>query len=246
MNAEWVEPDAFASRAASRAWGGVKRQNRPRAARRAWLVLGLAAIAAIAVLLSPSMRRRVDAPVAPNPMAPLAEFQSRSDLPALFNVKAIGGGEAASAYDAEIRASDGARKDSLTLGDPFAEGPFLRATARVGGRSGRSALFFVEVARQAAELGEAVARASNPEIGEGALYSDVTLEAGGRQRACLAFRVSGPSPNDFAGLACGGAGQAFERASLACLISRIQPTGAGATAGLDQLLKALADRRSAC
>ena len=166
-------------------------------------------------------------------------------------MSALEGGQAAAAYDAATRESDGARKDTLTLGDPLSDGPFLRATIRMGAAStGRPALFFVEIARQAAELGQAVARAANPQsdpaTGATALYSEVALDAGGRQRACLGFRFNGGRAVDLTGLACGGVGQPLERGSLECLISRIEPTSAGVAAGVDKLVKNPAPRKSDC
>jgi hypothetical protein len=183
--------------------------------------------------------------------APSKDFQARDDLPPLLYVSALEGGQAAAAYGAATRASDGARKDTLTLGDPLTDGPFLRAMIKIGGAStARPALFFVEIARQAAEIGQAVARAANPQddaaTGPTTLYSEVALDAGGRQRACLGFRFNGGGGIDLTGLACGGVGQSLQRGSLECLISRIEPTSAGAAAGIDKLLKSSSVRKSDC
>lgn len=239
MDAGWAEPGALPSEAAL---GGLdeweRRPRRSGAAKRRLLLAALAAAllaAGVAMEFFPAAQRHADAPAAIS-AAPAREFQPRSDLPPLLYVKALDGGQAAAAYEAEARASDGARKDALTLGDPFSDGPFLRASLRIGGAAAGPPLFFVEIARQAAEIGQAVGRASDPPAnGAPILYSDVTLEAAGAERACLGFRFNSLPLVDLSGLACAGAGRPLDRASLECLISRIAPTAAGAAAGLDGL-----------
>ena len=240
MNAGWVEPGALPSGSAlggfEQQWDSPPLRRKRVSAGRLWLAAGLAAIAVAAVGFSPLRRQNTEPPAAVA-APPAKDFQARAELPALFYVRALEDGQAAAAYQATARDGDGARKDALTLGDPFSDGPFLRATARIGGISPQQSLFFVDMARQAAEIGEAVAHAANPQApGGGMLSSEITLEAGGRQRACLGFRFAGAS-TDLSGLACGGTDQPLDRAGLECLISRIEPTAAGAAAGLDKLLK---------
>lgn len=250
MDAGWAEPGALPSEAAL---GGLdewdrRRPRRSGAAKRRLLLAALAAAllaAGVATEFFPDAQRRAEAPATIS-AAPAREFQPRSDLPPLLYVKALDGGQAAAAYEAETRASDGARKDALTLGDPFSDGPFLRASLRIGGAASGPPLFFVEIARQAAEIGQAVGRASDPPAnGAPILYSDVTLEAAGAERACLGFRFNSLSLVDLSGLACAGAGRPLDRASLECLVSRIAPTTAGAAAGLDGL-NGLAGPKSGC
>jgi hypothetical protein len=250
MNAGWVEPGALPSGSAlggfEHQWDSPRLRRKRVSAGRLWLAAGLAALAVAAIGFSPLMRQNAEPPAAV--AAPPAEdFQTRVDLPALFYVRALEDGQAAAAYQAMAREGDGARKDALTLGDPFSDGPFLRATARIGGISPQQSLFFVDMARQAAEIGEAVARAVNPQAapGGGMLSSEITLEAGGRQRACLGFRFAGASA-DLSGLACGGADQPLDRAGLECLISRVEPTAAGVAAGLDKLLKEQPAAKPSC
>ena len=251
MDAGWAEPGALPSEAALGGlddWDRRRPRRRGAAPRRVLLAAFAASLLAMggAMEFFPAARRGAEAPATIS-AAPAREFQPRNDLPPLLYVKALDGGQAAAAYEAETRASDGARKDALTLGDPFSDGPFLRASLRIGGAATPPPLFFVEIARQAAEIGLAVGRASDPPAnGAPILYSDVALDAAGAERACLGFRFNSRSPVDFSGLACGGAGQPLDRASLECLISRIAPTAAGAAAGLDRLNGLAAGGKSGC
>ena len=247
MSAGWVEPGALPS---GSALGGIEQWNTRPARRkvvsagRLWFACALAALAIAAIGFSP-LTRRSEAPTSAISV-PVKDFVRRNDVPPLLRIGALDGGEVRAAYEATTRDGDGARKDALTLGEPFSDGPFLRATVRIGGISTRDSLFFVDMARQAAEIGEAVARAANPQADQdGAIVSDITLEAGARQRECLGFRFGGGS-SDLSGLACGGAGQPLDRAGLECLISRIEPTAAGAAAGLDKLLKGVSSAKPAC
>lgn len=249
MNAGWVEPGALPSGNALGSfeeWGSPRLRRKSVSALRLWFAFGLAALVAAAIAFSPVMRQSTG-PATPVAIAPIKDFQARADLGALFYVRALENGQATAAYEATARDSDGARKDALTLGDPFSDGPFLRATARIGGISPQQSMFFVDMARQAAEIGEAVAHAMNPQAtpGGGMLSSEITLEASGRQRACLGFRFASVSA-DLSGLACGGEGQSLDRAGLECLISRIEPTAAGAAAGLNKLFKEPAGLKPSC
>ena len=250
MSAGWVEPVALDSRAhldGVAGWDRRVRSERRKSLRLPWVAFGLAAVAAGAIAFSPVMQRRAEAPVSKAP-TPVAEFQTRTDLPPLFYVKSLDGGQASAIYESETRGADGARRDTLTLGDPSSEKPFLRASARLGAAE-RPPLFFVELARQAAMIGQAVAHASSPESGSAGarwLSSEVTLEAGGRQRTCVGFRFAGVGATDLSGIVCGGAGQKVERAALQCLISRLEPTAAGAAAGLDKVLRNAAAEGGSC
>lgn len=249
MNAGWVEPGALPSGSAlggfEQHWDSPLPRRKRVSAARLWLACGLAALAVAAIGLSPLMRQNAEPPAAIT-VAPAKDFQTRVDLPALFYIRALEDGQAAAAYEATARDGDGARKDALTLGDPFSGGPFLRAMARIGGISPGQSLFFVDMARQAAEIGEAVAHSVNPQATPGGmLSSEITLEAGGHQRACLGFRFAGAS-SDLSGLACSAADRPLNRAGLECLISRIAPTAAGAAVGLDKLLKEQAAQKPSC
>jgi hypothetical protein len=213
------------------------------------LVFGLSVATVGAVALSLFPHRDPGRPLAA-PAKASVEFHPQDDLPALLFVKALDGGKAAAAYEAQTRDSDGARRDALTLGDPSSEGPFLRASARIGAASRHSSLFFVELAREAAEVGQAVAHASSPqadaEAGGAVLLSDVTLEADGRQRACLGFHFSAAGAADLSGIACGAAGEPLERAALSCLIGRLEATPAGTAAGFGSILNAISRGQSSC
>jgi hypothetical protein len=243
MNAEWVERAALAAEAR---FDSIEQERRaePRArshglARQIWFAMSLGATAVgAAALLFPDARRSPEPPE--QKPAVLSEFHQRADLPALLFVKALDGGKATASYEIATRDSDGARRDALTLGDPTSAGPFLRASARIGGGAVHSDLFFVELARVAAEIGEAVSRASSPQsdpaVGGSLLLSDLTLEAEGRQRACLGFRFNAAGAADLSGVACGAVGAPLERAALTCLIGRLEATPSGAAAGLGKVL----------
>ena len=249
MNAGWVEPGALPSGSAlggfEQRWDSPPAWRKSVSAGRLWLAAGLATLAIAAIGFSPLRRQNAEPPAA-IAAPPAKDFQTRVDLPALFYVRSLEDGQAAAVYEAAARDGDGARKDALTLGDPFSDGPFLRATARIGEISPQQSLFFVDMARQAAETGEAVARAENPRAAPGGmLSSEITLEASRRQRACVGFRFASASAV-LSGLACGGTDQPLDRAGLECLISRIEPTAAGAAAGFDKLLKGQATAKPSC
>ena len=255
MNAGWVEPVVEpAVLASGTRLDGVEernRQDRPArsgaAARPFFLILPLVVAVTGAASLWPSLHQDSRAPAVATAAAPADDYRE-SDLPPLLFVKTLDGGRATAAYETQVRDSDGARKDVLTLGDPSSDRPFLLASLRIGGASQRPSLFFVELAREAAEVGQAVARASAPEIdaagGGATLYSEVTLEAGGRERACLGFRLAGTGAIDFSGVACGEVDMPLERDSLECLISHLAATPAGSTAGLDPVLMRVGEKPS--
>jgi hypothetical protein len=246
VNAGLVEPVALPSEARLDGVEWTRNNDRPQrngSGARLWLAMGLALATTGAFLMSPYPRHDAQSP-APVVPALSSEFH-QSDLPPLVFARALDGGAAAAAYEAQSRESDGARRDALTLGDPMTDGPFLRASARVGGMT-RTPLFFVELAREAAEVGQAVAHASSPQADGALLLSDVTLDTDGRQRACLGFRFNGVGAADLSGLACGATGAALERSALMCLIGRLEATPAGAQTGIGKILNAAAAERSPC
>jgi hypothetical protein len=134
------------------------------------------------------------------------------------------------------------------LGNPGSNQAFFRLMARVMSPASQPSDLFVEVARQAAEIGFAVERASSPQryaSDRGAmLVSELALE-GTARRSCIGFRLDGPAVDLF-GMVCEAAGKAIERQALDCLLDRLQVTRSGATAGFDKLLGVSPARRLAC
>ncbi|HYC25049.1 MAG TPA: hypothetical protein VEC58_03335, partial [Roseiarcus sp.] len=177
-----------------------------------------------------------------------ATFRTRTDLSPLLSVQSIASGHEATIYQARRRDSDGERRDTLALGDPGANQAFFRVTARVMGPAAQPTDLFVELARQAAEIGLAVDRASAPQRdatdGGPLLVSELALE-GAARRSCLGFRLGGPGV-DLSGMACEAVGKTIERQRLDCLLNRLQATPAGAAKGLDKVLWNDTVRRLAC
>jgi len=105
------------------------------------------------------------------------------------------------------------------------------------------------MAREAAEIGLAVDRASSPRrflSGRGPLLiSELVLE-GATQRACLGFRFDATGGVDLSGMACGAAGKPIERQTLECFIERLRATPAGAAKGLERLLGSAPAGRQDC
>jgi hypothetical protein len=233
--------------------GGVERDVRPSARSRArgqgrlWLAAGLGAVS-IALLLKSSEPHAPAAPSAPESVAASAIFRARTDLPPLLSVQSANGGREALTYVARRRDSDGERRDTLTIGDPGSNQAFSRLMAHVMSPASQPSDLFVELARQAAEIGLAVDRASSPQryaADRGVmLVSELALE-GIARRSCIGFRLDGPGVY-LSGMACEAVGKAIERQALDCLLDRLQATPAGVAKGLDALLGAPPTRRPAC
>jgi hypothetical protein len=251
MDAALVEADAPAkARARGLAEGLASRKRRSSRGR-------IARTATAAVLLGLGVAlmiwRGKDKPAAaPQPAvsALSAVFYARDDLAPLLYVKSLDGGQATADYRAEIRDSDAARRDTLTLGDPASKGAFLIASARLSGSAPVQPMFFVEMARLSAGIGLAVAHASpataETRLGDGLIVSDVTLQGGDGDRACVGFRFNADAKADLAGLACGETARPSDRSALECLISRLRATPDGAALGLATILKESARDPSSC
>jgi hypothetical protein len=206
----------------------------------------VARTAAAAILLALGLAlvlwRGNDKPTAPAPpsVSPLSTmFQPRDDLAPLLYVKSLDGGRAKADYRVEIRDGDGARRDTLTLGDPSSKGAFLVASARLSGGVSAQAMFFVDMARLSAAVGLSVAHAStataDTRLGDRLILSEVTLQGGEGERSCLGFRFNADAKADLAGLACGEIARPSDRAALECLISRLRATSDGEALGLATL-----------
>jgi hypothetical protein len=223
------------------------RSTRRRIARSA----AAAALVALGVFLL--FWRGNDRPAALSPPAapPLSTvLQPRDDLAPLIYVKSLDGGRAKADYRAEVRDSDGERRDTLTLGDPSSKGAFLIASARLSGGASAQTMFFVEMARLSAEVGLSVAHAStaaaDASLGDGLIASDVTLQGSEGDRSCVGFRFNADAKIDLAGLACGETSRSSDHDALECLISRLRATPDGAALGLSNVLKDGARNPSSC
>lgn len=129
-------------------------------------------------------------------------------------------------YEARRHRTGGGRQDVLAYGAEFGEGPYLRLSLyRIGREPAPAASFFVDLARQAAQAGLAVARSAQPAplaTKFGPLETaDVLLERGSTEATCLAFRLlAGDVDFRLDGMACGESA-APDRASLACVLDRL-------------------------
>ena len=248
MSVEWVEnatPDYPAP-------GGVEARGRSAASRSRpwiWRSLGLLAAASATGLFAQFALRTPVAPPVEADVA-LSPFVARQDLPSLFSLGPFEKARGSAKYETRIREADGERRDVLTLGDPTSDEGFFRVAARTGGLSGHQTMFFVDLAAQSAEIGEAVARAANPEIdrtARGAVaISEMTLANSVGERACLGFRFNPDGAAAISGLACASRGKAVDRASFDCLIDRLSVTPAGLAAGLGEVIAAEPARLPAC
>lgn len=125
------------------------------------------------------------------------------------------------------RHSGGGREDVFTVGRPGAEGGHLRLVAyRYGSEVRAAGTLFVEMARRGAESGLAVVRTTVPAPVQTrfgvAEVAEMTVSDGERQHACLAWRV-GRDDIDMrlAGWVCPADGKRVERATVACVIDRL-------------------------
>ena len=143
----------------------------------------------------------------------------------IFSLQSPEFGREPRVYEAR-RHKAGGRQDVLTYGADFGQGPMLRLSAyRVGSEAQAGAPFFVDLARQAAQAGLSITRSAQPVPLASKFGSfetaDVLLEAGSRSAACVAFRLEA---RDLAfrmsGFAC-GEGRAPDRASLSCVLDRL-------------------------
>lgn len=153
------------------------------------------------------------------------------------------------AYEARRHRTGGGREDVLTFGAFDPTTAYVRLTVhRLGGEPGAPNSFFVDLARRGAEAGLAVTRSSAPsvmssrfgpvEAGEMVLSSARADNVG-----CLAFRFAiGDGAAQASGFACGGE-RSMERASLACLIDRLDLMAASEDALLRKAFAASELRR---
>jgi len=153
----------------------------------------------------------------------------------------------------------GGRIDSLTMGQ-FAMGvPFLRVDVHQDlTAKDTNPDFFLDMTRHAAQLGLSVAKIGQPsalttrfgnfETADIRLSQPASEGVAASERSCLATRfVDGKLPLEIAGLACGAVTQPIERASLGCMVDRLEYVAPGDNKALNQFfLNAEAARGKGC
>lgn len=153
----------------------------------------------------------------------------------------------------------GGRVDSLTMGQFAMGAPLLRIdihqnlTARDTNPD-----FFLDMTRHAAQLGLNVAKIGQPtalttrfgafEAADIRLTQPASEGVAASERSCLATRlVDGKLPLEIAGLACGAATLPIERASLGCMLDRLEYVAPGDNKALNEFfLNAEAARGKGC
>ena len=185
-------------------------------------------------------------PLPPAPVIVESPYEADPSLAPLVALPALP--HDASRYVARSRGAQGGRWDTLTSGEWTSGGMFLRVTLRQD--VSPSVSLFVELAKQAAELGAAVLRSANPEVLPGAKrrveWSEATLSDALGERSCVGFLLPITGPIRVSGLACAERGARLDQANLECLIGALSATPAGLSAGLGAALPSAASRRPAC
>jgi hypothetical protein len=208
---------------------------RGRRFRRLPLQLGMAALAAcglaaaLALLGEARHPSTSDMSLAP-PSAPLPAWIEISPADQIFTLDAPEFAKEPRAYEARRHHAGGGRQDALVFGG--ADGRALRLRLnfyRVGAEAPPEAAFFVDLARRAAEMGRAIARAAQPtalqtRLGAFEAASLSLTGSDGFDAACLGFRSIGATAMlRITGFACDCAADlAAARSRLACLIDRIE------------------------
>lgn len=229
---------------------------KPRRARpRRWLVwtsltLSDLALAGLALMLFQGGGRGVVAAVATPARLPAAFVEDRGLAP-MLSFDPPEAGRYPPRYHARMRPGGAERADTLTYGEIGGDGLFFRVAARAGELASPQSSLFVEFAKQSAEMGAAVVRATNPETYAGARgpveWADVTLSGRGGERSCIGFRLQRGAQAELSGLACGArAAPILDPAALGCLLDRLSVTQAGMEAGLGEALSGDLPPAAAC
>ncbi len=218
--------------------GARPRAPRARLSRRLLGRVGAAAFAAcglaasLAFLGEAQHPSSLDMGLAATPPAPLPAWIEIVPASQIFTLDAPELADEAKSYQARRHRGGGGRQDVLVLGGAAGRAPRLRVTLyRLGEEAPAEAAFFVDLARRAAEMGRAVARATQPtalqtRLGAFEAADFYLTGSDGSDAACLGFRnVDAAARLRITGFACGGgtdpANSAASRSELACLIDRI-------------------------
>lgn len=168
-------------------------------------------------------------------------FVANERLAPLLSFSPPEAGRAQTHYEARVRDNPGDRWDTLTFGDAGGDDILFRVTIRSARAPLARASLFVDLAKQSAEIGAAVVRATNPQfLSKGRRpfeLADLTLSGPKGERPCVGFRLDRTRNVDVSGLACGAHGAALDRVALERLIDRLSATNSGMEAGLGAALK---------
>lgn len=214
----------------------IARRARPR--RLAWRLwtacLAASGFATILALLSEAPE-----PSAPDfaertlPLAPLPAWVEIAPADQIFALEAAGLSGIPKSYETRRHRTGGGRQDVLTFGGANDDAARLRITIyQVGEEAPPEAAFFVELARRAAEMGRAIARATQPaalptRLGAFEAASFRLAGSAGAEAECLGFRmVNETAKFRVAGFACADGAESFapaeSRSALACLIDSLE------------------------
>lgn len=204
------------------------------------LVGGLVGVLAVGSLISAVEEAPAPEPVKP---APVGVWMDVTRPLAMFAFDSHEFAPAPAVYAMRRHTTGGGREDILNFGNFVGEGAWLRLTIhQVGEEGAADQSLFVETARRASAAGLALDNLSNPvalptRFGV-AEWAEARLTAavdGAKRENCAVFRFGETRPAlRVSGLACGPAGQAYNRSQLSCLVGRIDLIAAG---GDDQLQK---------
>lgn len=214
-----------------------------RLARRRRLEVSLFAGLAL-FLLTASIVSRIEEQPAPEPAkpAPVGYWMDVAKPLAMFAFDSQEFAPKPAAYAMRRHTTGGGREDVMTFGVFAGEDPWLRLTIhQIGEEGAADQSLFVETARRASDAGLALDNLSNPaslptRFGT-AEWADARLSAadGAKRENCATFRFAETAPAlRVSGLACGPAGQSWNRAQLSCLVGRLDLAAAG---GDDELQK---------
>jgi hypothetical protein len=143
----------------------------------------------------------------------------------------------------------GDREDALTFENATADLPEARVILRRSQNDAIAPSLFIDMTRQQAERGMAVARAGTPDklptkFGEIEAADMTFTDNDGRHQSCLAFRSIGPV--GLAGWYCAPQGLAVERPVVSCFIDRLSLLKAGNDKELRNIFTEAEQRRRPC
>ena len=219
---------------------------------RRWRGHGLFLLAACALVGLALLRRHSEAVVGPlvSTSASHFRFVASEQLAPMISFSPLEEIRGQTHYQARGREASAERWDTLTVGDAEADNFLFRVTLRSADPASAKSSLFVELAKQSAEIGAAIIRATSPQpymTGRGPIeWAAVTLSGEKVERSCLGFRLIRTGDMDLSGLACGGRGRSLDAVGLGCLFDRISPTAAGLESGLGEMLGRDAARGVLC
>lgn len=189
------------------------------------------------------------------PIAPAAPPPEWIDVPRpvhIFDLEAPLLRSAPLVYSARRRSAGDGREDMLVYGAPGGDSPMLRLRfdRRTNAASALPPLF-AAVARQAAESGLSVTREGLADLLPTRFgrfeVADVTLAGtSAAPLPCSGFRLAVDKPAlTIGGLACGAPGKALDRATLACLLDRLDLASGGDDRAMIDFFAASERRRDA-